>query len=219
MHKKRQMAAITSFTFNPFQENTYIIYDETKECIIIDPGCYHDAEKRMLTEYIKGNDLKPVRLLNTHCHLDHIFGNQFIYETYGLLPEIHQKELPILASYPMVAQKYGVLNAAPSPVPKQFIEQDEVLTFGTSKCTALFAPGHSPASLCFYFEEEGFVIVGDVLFKESIGRTDLLGGDYNTLINSIKTQLMPMSDKVVVFSGHGPQTTIGHERLNNPFLK
>ncbi len=213
------MASVQTFTFNPFQENTYIVFDETKECIIIDPGCFHLNEQKVLVDYISSEGLKPVRLLNTHCHLDHIFGNQFIFDQYGLLPEIHEGELPILKSYPMVAERYGVLNAQPSPLPKRYIEKDEEIVFGASKMKALLAPGHSPASICFFFETEGFVIAGDVLFYESIGRTDLPGGDYDTLIASIRRELLPMKDEIVVFSGHGPQTIIGHERQNNPFLR
>jgi len=213
------MAAITSFTFNPFQENTYIVFDNTRECVIIDPGCFHPNERKMLVDYLSKEGLKPVRLLNTHCHLDHIFGNQFIFDQYGLLPEIHEDELPILESYPMVAERYGVPNAQPSPLPKRYIQKDEEITFGESKMKALLTPGHSPASISFYFEPEGFVIAGDVLFYESIGRTDLPGGDYDTLLASIKRELLPMKDETVVFSGHGQQTTIGHERQNNPFLR
>ena len=213
------MAAVTSFAFNPFQENTYIVFDATKECVIIDPGCFHESERKMLINYLSKEGLKPVRLLNTHCHLDHIFGNQFIFDEYGLLPEIHEGELPVLESYPMVAEKYGVPNAQPSPLPIRYIKNGEEISFGESKMKALLTPGHSPASLSFYFEPEGFVIAGDVLFYESIGRTDLPGGDYDTLIASIQRELLPMKDETIVFSGHGPQTTIGHERQNNPFLR
>ncbi len=213
------MASVKTFTFNPFQENTYIVFDETKECVIIDPGCFHPNEQKVLVDYMSNEGLKPVRLLNTHCHLDHIFGNQFIFDRYGLLPEIHEGELPILKSYPMVAERYGVPNAQPSPLPKRYIKKDEEIVFGASKMKALLAPGHSPASICFFFETDGFVVAGDVLFYESIGRTDLPGGDYDTLIASIRRELLPMKDEIVVFSGHGPQTTIGHERQNNPFLR
>lgn len=212
------MAAITSFAFNPFQVNTYIVFDETKECVIFDPGCYDAREQKMLVDYIEKEGLKPVRLLNTHCHLDHIFGNQFILDQYGLLPEIHEDELPLMESYPMVAQQYGVPNAQPSPMPERYIQKDEMITFGESKMKALLTPGHSPASISFYFEEEGFVIAGDVLFYESIGRTDLPGGNFQTLVRSINRELMIMSNETVVFSGHGQQTTIGHERIHNPFL-
>jgi len=155
----------------------------------------------------------------THCHLDHIFGNQFILDEYGLLPEIHKDELPIMENYPMVAQKYGVPNAQPSPLPERYIQQDEIITFGESSMKALLTPGHSPGSISFHFEQEGFIIAGDVLFRESIGRTDLPGGNYNTLITSIQSELLRLRDQTVVFPGHGPQTTIGHERLNNPFLR
>lgn len=212
------MAFVSAFALNPFQENTYIVYDETKECIIIDPGCSNAQEEQVLTDFIEKKGLKPVRLLLTHCHLDHIFGNHFIHQTYGLAPEFHQADLPVFESFLEVCKHYGIPNAKPSPPPKQFIQTNAMLTFGASKMKAILAPGHSPGSLCFYFEEEGFMIAGDVLFRQSIGRTDLPGGDYDTLIQSIQTELMPLPDEVIVFSGHGPQTTIGYERRNNPFL-
>ncbi|HHB78197.1 MAG TPA: MBL fold metallo-hydrolase [Saprospiraceae bacterium] len=213
------MVGITYFDFNPFHENTYFVFDETKECVIIDPGCYDAAERKMLVDYIEKGGLKPVRLLNTHCHLDHVFGNQFIFDQYGLLPEIHENELPILETYPLVAEKYGVPHAAPSPKPVHFIEKDEEIAFGESKMKALFAPGHSPGGLCFYCESDDFVVAGDVLFYKSIGRTDLPGGDYDRLISSIHRELLSLPDQTAVFPGHAQQTTIGYERQNNPFLR
>lgn len=212
------MSVVASFTFNPFQENTYVVYDDTKECIIFDPGCYTESERQQLVEFITAAELKPVRLINTHCHLDHVFGNQFIADQYKLILEIHRGELPVLESMPAVAQKYGVPQVTPSPAPGAFIETGDVISFGQTKLTALFTPGHSPASLSFLNAEEKYVIAGDVLFQGSIGRTDLPGGNYQTLIESIRTQLLPLDDEVIVYSGHGPETTIGAERSSNPFL-
>ncbi|GIV31748.1 MAG: MBL fold hydrolase [Saprospiraceae bacterium] len=210
--------SVISFTFNPFSENTYLVIDESKECIIIDPGCYTHAEKKELETFIEEQGLVPVRLLNTHCHIDHVFGNQFVANRWNLGLEIHRLERPILEAVPLVAQFYGVPIPEPSPAPSRFIEPGEVISFGQTELEVLFTPGHSPGHIALWCETERFVIAGDVLFKESIGRTDLPGGDFDTLIQSIKSQLFPLGDDVWVFPGHGPKTTIGHERRYNPFL-
>ena len=213
------MTVVAEFTFNPFQENTYVLYDDTKECIIIDPGCFTPPEKEELRNFIESAELKPVRLINTHCHLDHIFGNKFVSETYNLPLEIHKGELPVLESAPMVCQNYGIPYPEPSPAPERFIEEGDIITFGNTSLKTYFTPGHSPASISFYCEASNFLIAGDVLFHGSIGRTDLPGGDFATLINSIKTQLFTLPDEVKVYAGHGPATTIGFEKNNNPFLQ
>ncbi|MEO1256465.1 MAG: MBL fold metallo-hydrolase, partial [Bacteroidota bacterium] len=163
------------------------------------------------------HQLTPVRLLNTHCHIDHVFGNKYVAETYQLELEIHEGELPVLNMLQATGNKYGV-PVELSPAPARFLVPGESLTFGESKLDILFTPGHSPASVSFYNKAGGFVIAGDVLFRGSIGRTDLMGGDFNTLIQSIRSQLFPLGDDVIVYSGHGPQTTIGYERQSNPFL-
>ena len=211
-------ATIVIFTFNPFQENTYVVFDETKECVIIDPGCYEAHERIELSNFVIENDLLPVRLLNTHCHLDHVFGNSFVHKTWGIELEIHRGELPVLEAVPQISKFYGVPMGEPSPLPGKFIEEGDVIAFGNTKLEAILTPGHSPASLSFYCREDGLLIAGDVLFKESIGRTDLPGGDFDTLIASIKDKLLPLGDEVKVFPGHGASTTIGYERRNNPFL-
>ena len=214
------MAVVAEFTFNPFQENTYVIYEENGECIIIDPGCYTQTERDTLSAFISDGNLRPVRLLNTHCHLDHVFGNQYIADKYQLGLEIHQGELPVLEAVPQVSAMYGIPNVVPSPTPSAYLNAGDVISFGKeTKLEVLFTPGHSPASVSFYNRKEGYLIGGDVLFQGSIGRTDLPGGDFNTLISSIKTQLFPLGDEVQVYSGHGPSTTIGEERRTNPFLK
>lgn len=211
------MAKVVSFTANPFQENTFIIYDDTKECIIIDPGCFTNPEKEELTNFITTQGLTPVRLINTHSHIDHIFGNNYVHTTYNLLPELHKDEEKGLELATQVGLMYG-LPFEKSPSPKQYINEGDVIRFGNTELLTLFTPGHSIASLSFYCEADGFVIGGDVLFNGSIGRTDLPGGDYDTLINSIKTQLLPLGDDTTVYCGHGPSTTIGKERISNPFL-
>lgn len=212
------MSVVASFAFNPFQENTYVIYDDSKECIIIDPGCYTAPERQQLLDFIENGGLKPVRLLNTHCHLDHVFGNQLMADTYNLKLEIHEGELPVLDAMPQVAEMYGIPNVTNSPAPGGFLKPGDSISFGNTELKILFTPGHSPASVSFYNATEKYVIAGDVLFQGSIGRTDLPGGDFATLIQSIKQELLSLSDDVLVYSGHGPETTIGAERATNPFL-
>lgn len=212
------MAEVLSFTYNPFSENTYVIYDDTKECVIFDPGCYTSAERNAFQAKIEELGLKPVRLINTHCHIDHVFGNAFVNRTYGLELEIHRGEIPVLESVPMVGQMYGIPIPDPSPAATKFIEEDDVISFGNTILRAIFTPGHSPASLSFFCEKDRFLIAGDVLFEGSIGRTDLPGGDHTTLIHVIKEKLFPLGDDVVVYPGLGGATTIQAERLTNPFL-
>ena len=214
------MAEVIKLTFNPFQENTYIIYDETKECTIIDPGCYTPAERQMLSDAIREHSLRPVRLINTHCHLDHVFGNQYVADTYGLKLEIHEGELIVLNAAPQSALLYGLAmpNEQLSPPPGSYLKEGEQIKFGNTTLDILFTPGHSPASISFYCEKDRFVIAGDVLFLGSIGRTDLPGGNFDTLIKSIMEQLIPLGDEVIVYSGHGPETSIGYEKVHNPFL-
>jgi len=208
---------VISLTFNAFQENTYILYDDTNECIIIDPGCSNTSEEQILVKTIEDHGLTPVRLINTHCHLDHIFGNKFIAERYNLELESHEGEVPVLESAPQIAQMYGLGSISSPPITK-FLKEGEEITFGNSSMTILFTPGHSPASISFYNEKDKILIAGDVLFQGSIGRTDLPGGNYDQLINNIKTKFLVLPDDVVVYSGHGPSTNIGFERANNPFL-
>lgn len=211
------MISIHSFTFNPIQENMYLLWDETKECVVIDPGCYDHQERAELSKFISDKGLKPVKLLNTHCHLDHIFGNRYVAETYQLKLEINKNDLRILDAFQMTCDLYG-MNCDPSPQPEIFLEEGDVIKFGNSQLEILFTPGHSPGSITFYNKEEKFMIAGDVLFYGSIGRTDLPGGNHATLINNIKTKLFPLGDDFKVYSGHGQPTTIGFERKHNPFL-
>ncbi len=214
------MSEVLKQTFNPFQENTYIVYDETGECIIFDPGCYSAEERAAFKAIIEKQELTPVRLINTHCHIDHVFGNQFIMDTYGLELEMHEGEVPVLKAAPQSASMFGL----PLPSgnftgePGRFIEPGEKITFGNTSLKALFTPGHSPASLSFFCENDRFLIAGDVLFMGSIGRTDLPGGDFDTLIRSIRNELMPLGEDVTVYPGHGPETNIGYEKQHNPFL-
>ena len=213
------MIKIQSFTFNGFQENTYVLFDESKKCIIIDPGCYEQNEKLELERFIVDNELEPVKLINTHCHIDHVLGNRFVAEKWSLDLEMHELDLPTLRSVKDYCQLYGFHNYEESPEPSTFLKEGDKIHFGNSSLDVLFAPGHAPGHIALYSKEQHFVIGGDVLFQMSIGRTDLPGGDYDTLINSIKDKLLPLDEQKKVYCGHGPSTTIGFEKANNPFLK
>lgn len=212
------MIEIEYFAFNPFQENTYLLINEKKDCIIIDPGCYFEEERKELLEYIEKGGLNVTRLLNTHCHLDHIFGNRLVARTYGVGLEIHPYEQPVLDRSPQAGAMYNV-PFEPSPMPARYLGEGEKIAFGEQELEVLFTPGHSPGSVSFYCPGQEFVIGGDVLFYQSIGRTDLPGGDHPTLINSIREKLFVLPDTVTVYPGHGPSTTIGFEKQHNPFLQ
>ena len=210
------MISIHTFVFNPFSENTYILSDESKECVIIDPGCYEPHEQAELEQFIQENDLNPVLLINTHCHVDHVLGNYFVSRKYGLPLQIFKEELPILKSVSSYAANYGFPEYQEIE-PESFLTEAEPVVFGNSSLKVSFVPGHSSGHIALINEEQGICIAGDVLFDSSIGRTDLPGGDFNTLINSIQKKLFKYSDQMIVYPGHGPATTIGKEKLSNPF--
>ncbi len=212
------MVSIHKFTFNAFEENTYILWDETKECAIIDPGCQSPDEQNEMSSFIAGRDLKPVRLLNTHCHLDHIFGNRFIADRYGIDLAIHRDDHIILMSAGEVSLFYG-FDYDPSPEPAHFLDESDCVTFGASTLDILHAPGHAPGHIVFVDRRQKFVIGGDVLFQGGIGRTDLPGGNYEQLIASIRSKLFTLPDDFQVHPGHGPSTNIAFEKTNNPFLQ
>lgn len=211
------MITVASFTLNPIQENTYILYNEHKEAFIIDPGCYFTAEEEQLQQFINEHGLKPVKLLNTHCHLDHVFGNKWVHKTFGLELHLHPTEEKILAFAPQSGQMWGLTFTNYSG-PLHFLNDGDILKLGEDELEVILAPGHSPGSLCFYCKKQHFVIGGDVLFQDSIGRTDLPGGDHETLLTSIRERLYVLPDETEVFPGHGPSTTIGYEKKNNPFV-
>ena len=211
------MLSVKAFTFNPVQENTYVLYNDQKECCIIDPGCYFKEEQTELKNFIENSGLKPVLLLNTHCHLDHIFGNKFVHETWGLLLHIHQNEKKILEFGPASGIMYNLPFENYSAELK-FLKPAANIRLGKDELEVRFTPGHSPGSVSFYHQPGGFVIGGDVLFNGSIGRTDLPGGDFDTLVNSIQEQLFLLPGETIVYSGHGPETTIEFEKINNPFV-
>lgn len=211
------MFLIKSFTFNPVQENTYILYNESKKCIIIDPGFYFDHEKDEFYNFIQTNQLTPELLINTHCHFDHVFGNKSVAETFDLQLQIHPLEKMVLDFATTSGLMYNLAFDNYSGTPK-WIQEGDTITLDDDKLVAVHVPGHSPGSLCFYCEKQKFIIGGDVLFRESIGRTDLPLGDGEALINNIRAKLFILPDDITVYPGHGPSTTIGHEKRYNPFL-
>ena len=213
------MIQVKKITFNPFQENTIVLHDETNECVIIDPGCYGKEEEETLVKYISDNELKPVKLISTHSHIDHVLGNKFVLDKYNIPFEIHEKDQETLESVALYAGSYGFTNYQKSPLPTNYLEEGKKVKFGNSELDVLFVPGHAPGHVVFIAKDEKFVINGDCLFNGSIGRTDLPGGNYETLIDNIKNKLFTLPDDFVVYCGHGPETTIGYEKMNNPFFK
>jgi glyoxylase-like metal-dependent hydrolase (beta-lactamase superfamily II) len=208
---------VKKFTFNDFQENTYIISDSTKECIIIDPGCNSVKERKELDKFIDKESLTPVMLVNTHCHIDHVLGNSYVAKKYSLTLFAHDNEKKILDFQPQVAAMYGI-SYDPSPLIGAPLEAGGTLSFGETTLQLLFVPGHAPGHICLYDVSTGHCIAGDALFKGSIGRTDLPGGDHDTLIASIKSELFTLPDDTIVWPGHGESTTIGIEKITNPFF-
>lgn len=212
------MIDIKIFEFNPIVENTYLLYDETKEAVLIDCGCMTPLEENLLSDFISQKELSLKRLLCTHLHFDHAIGNGFIYRKYGIKPEAHKKEVEIIPSIKDQIKSMGL----PFPIKFADIESylvgNETISFGKSELITLLVPGHSPGSLAYYSKKDGFIIVGDVVFNGSIGRTDLWGGNYDVLIAAIKDKILTLPDETIIYPGHGPSTTVINEKLNNPFL-
>lgn len=212
------MFQIKVFTFNPVQENTYLLYNEQKECIIIDPGCYFDDEKDKLKSFVNLNKLHPKLLLNTHCHLDHVFGNKFIAEEYKLVLKTHPLEKQVLEMAPASGLMFNLpFDSYQGEV--IYLQEGDVVSLGDDELKVIHAPGHSPGSICFYCEKQKFIIGGDVLFQNSIGRTDLPLGNHEALLKNIREKLFILPDDITVYPGHGEPTTIGHEKKENPFLQ
>jgi glyoxylase-like metal-dependent hydrolase (beta-lactamase superfamily II) len=211
------MIHIKAFTFSPISENTYVLYNDEGKAIIIDPGCYFPAEQETLKNFLTDTGLTPVQLLNTHCHLDHVFGNKWVHETYGLELYIQPNEAQMLELAPVSGERWGLPFQNYNGT-IHFLNDGDTLLLGDTEIQVILAPGHSPGSICFYLPSQGDLIGGDVLFRGSIGRTDLPGGDSETLLTSIREKLWVLPDETVVYSGHGIKTTIGYEKRNNPFL-
>ncbi len=203
---------------NPWQENTYILSDETKECVIIDPGCLSPEERESVVNFIEEKGYKPVRLLQTHMHLDHVFGCKFIADKYDLKLEAHKDDEFWGEQTVEYAANFGVQLDSNPPAIGNYLSEGDKVKFGSSELEVIHVPGHSPGGIVFYSKADKIAVVGDVLFRESIGRADLPGGDFETLVSNIKSKLLVLDDDVTVYPGHGPSSTIGHERANNPFL-
>ena len=211
------MINVKIFPFNPLQENTYILYNQDNECIIVDPGCYSEAEREKIKDFIAEKGLKPVMLVNTHCHLDHVFGNKFIAETYKLELFIHPGEKVVLDHAPTSGLMWNLPFDSYSGNIHDLVPGKRIV-LGDEELEILFTPGHSPASVSFYSKANGFLLAGDVLFRESVGRTDLPGGSPDVLMKSIKDELYVLPDETIVYAGHGMPTTIGHEKKHNPYV-
>jgi hydroxyacylglutathione hydrolase len=211
------MLEVKSFVFSPIQENTYLLYNERNHGLVVDPGCYFGEEREELQSFIEKYAILPKYLLNTHCHLDHVFGNAFVHQTWNLELHLHELEKPLLDYAPTSGNKWG-LPFENYKGNLNYIREGDQIRLGEDVLDVIFAPGHSPGHVCFYNKAQGFVIGGDVLFRQSIGRTDLPGGSLEVLLQSIRTQLFTLPDETVVYPGHGPSTTIGYEKRNNPFL-
>ena len=212
------MIKIQRFVFNSFQVNCYILSVGSGDAVIIDAACYGNREKQELEDYIGNNNLKLLRNLNTHCHVDHILGNSFIAETYGILPEYHEASSPFMVTVKEIAGSFGyAINEILNPA--RYLVNNEKITLGNSELEVLYTPGHADGSVCFYNKAQGFVLTGDVLFKDTIGRTDLPSGNFDLLMKSIREKLFTLPDDTLVYPGHGPDTSIGYEKMNNPFIR
>jgi hydroxyacylglutathione hydrolase len=209
---------IQIFVFNPVQENTYVLWDETGECAIVDAGCCCQQEFDKLDHFIRSKNLKPVKLINTHCHFDHIFGIERCREKYNLEWEAHFNDFFLVEGAESQAAMFG-FSIPPVATPEKKLDENQTVCFGNSCLKVIHVPGHSPGSICFYEEKSQILLTGDVLFYGSIGRTDLPSGDYEALITGIKTKLLVLPAEVDVYPGHGPATTIGDEKTRNPFLQ
>ncbi len=211
------MIRVEKFVVNPLGENSFVLSDETGECVFIDPGFYYEEEHEEISEYIRDNNLKPVKITNTHCHFDHIMGVEFIRNKYHIPFCAHPDDAFLVEQAVGQGNSFGFEMDSVSPI-NEFLTENDKIRFGNTELQIFHVPGHSPGHVVFYHAESRILIAGDVLFYGSIGRTDLPGGDYQTLISGIKEKLFVLPDDTRVFSGHGPETTIGFEKMNNPFL-
>lgn len=211
------MLQLHSATFNAFSENTYIIYNEENDCWIVDPGMYDASEHDAFNAFLAQQGLKPQGIINTHAHIDHIFGVQALMDKYDIPFALHPLEGPVLAGARGSAMLFG-FTFDKAPQPTQVIKEGQALQLGKDRIEVRHTPGHSPGSVVLYYPEGGWAIGGDVLFAGSIGRTDLPGGNHEQLLQSIRTQLFTLPDETVVYPGHGPETTVGEEKRSNPFL-
>jgi glyoxylase-like metal-dependent hydrolase (beta-lactamase superfamily II) len=208
---------VKKFTFNPFQENTYLIYDGSKQAVIIDPGFYNDAERKVFLDFIEKNELEPVKLLNTHAHIDHVFGNAFVAEHFKLPLALHALDYETLENAKKWSEAYELIYS-PSPEASIELKEGQLLEFGETVIEVKHLPGHAPGHVIFLNYEHKIMIGGDVLFRGSIGRTDLPGGNHQELISQIKDKVFSLDPSFKVYSGHGPETSVGYEKSFNPFF-
>ena len=206
---------IKKFTFNAFQENTYIVYSESGSCVIIDPGCYSSQEESELINFIQEKELKPLALLNTHAHIDHVLGNSFVLSQFSIPFYLHDEDVKTLNSVESYAHLYGFEGYKVSPQPTHSLSHCQDLKFDDIDLKVFYTPGHCPGHVVFYSEKHKFVINGDVLFKGSFGRVDLPGGDIEILKKSIFNTMFQFPESTTVYCGHGPETTIGQEKRTN----
>lgn len=210
---------VKSFVFNMFGVNTYLLIDDdTKECAIVDPGMMNDAENKKLSDYIEENKLTPIRLINTHLHIDHVLGNRYVYKLYGLSPNANESDYFLGQRIEAQAEMFGLNIEYKSNFNYTNLTESDTIQIGKSLLSVIHVPGHSPGSIVLHCSEDKFIISGDVLFYNSIGRTDLPGGDYGSLINGIKNKILCLDEDTIVYPGHGPATTIKEEKVNNPYL-
>ncbi len=212
------MLNIKTFVFNPFMQNTFVLYDETKEAVIIDCGCLYENEQNELKQFVANNDLTIKYLLNTHLHLDHQFGNAFAATTFGILPIAHKNDEKLIDNITSQAMMFGIPQKVEAQKLGGYIAEGDEISFGNTTLQAIFVPGHSAGSICFYSSKDKVLIAGDVLFAGSIGRTDLPGGNFAQLTEGIRQKLFILPPDTTVYPGHGPTTTIGNEIKNNPFF-
>ena len=199
-------------------ENTYVLYDSSKECVIIDPGCFTNEEEQILSNFISENKLNPVMLWHTHSHLDHMFGSSYVMNTYNIELWIHNEDFQTLMAFNRACDMYGIPVKNNPPKESKFFDLRNGMSFGNSTIEIRFVPGHAPGHVVFISNESNFVVNGDCLFDGSIGRTDLPGGNHQQLLESIRKELFSLSENMVVYCGHGSETTIGKEKQSNPFL-
>lgn len=209
------MLQIKTFTFNPFNENTYVLFDESNDCAIIDPGCSNIMEQKQLVSFIKNNGLKPLQILCTHCHIDHVMGLDYIAETFDLPLTAHEQEQEILDNAERIGEMYQIPIQCKTRI-SNFVTESDVIKIGANTFSILHIPGHSPGSIGFYSKENNFIISGDVLFRDGLGRFDLPRSNFNDLKNSILNKLFQLPENTIVYSGHGGTTNIGYEKQHNP---
>lgn len=214
------MVNIKRFVVNPVQENTYVVWDDTRDCVIVDCGCIDEYEWRSVSEFIKKERLRPVHLLNTHLHFDHILGVEFAHRDYGIAPEASDADLNLYNSVQRQLMLFMgmTIDGLSLPALSVALGDGDKVSFGRSSFTVLATPGHTPGGVCFYDEADKILFSGDTIFRESVGRTDFEGGNHRVLQESIMDKIMPLPADVTIYPGHGPETTVGHERDCNPYF-